>query len=163
MECGQLVKANSIKGNKLDDVTVIYTMYSNLRKENHMVAGEVGFHDEKAVKKLKVPTRNGPLLRKLDKTKVEKQPDLRKEREDRDAEEKRKSDHARKEAAKLEHQSKKELRAKAIEDQAKREYRDIFQNEELKTTNQDLKQMTAAEYEEGQRERRCLLFLLFVY
>ncbi len=54
-----------------------------------MVAGEVGFHDEKAVQKMKVPTRNGPLLRKLEKTKEERNPDLRQEREDHDAELKR--------------------------------------------------------------------------
>ncbi len=37
MECGQLVKANSIKGNKLDDITVIYTLAANLRYTNCFV------------------------------------------------------------------------------------------------------------------------------
>ena len=32
MECAQLCKAGSIKGNKLDDITVIYTNFKNLRK-----------------------------------------------------------------------------------------------------------------------------------
>lgn len=47
-----------------------------------MEAGEVGFHDEKAVKRIKVSTRNGPLLRKLEKTKRELFPDLRRESKD---------------------------------------------------------------------------------
>jgi hypothetical protein len=47
-------KAGSIKGNKLDDITVIYTNFKNLRKELQMEAGEVGFFDEKAVRKVKV-------------------------------------------------------------------------------------------------------------
>ena len=128
IECCQLCKAGSIKGNKLDDITIIYTSFTNLRKEAHMEAGEVGFHDEKAVRKMKVATRNGPLLRKLEKTKVERFPDLRQEREDRDAEEAGKSEHERSEAKKREQKEKKELKVKAMEEAAKREYRDLFDN-----------------------------------
>jgi hypothetical protein len=128
IECCQLCKAGSIKGNKLDDITIIYTIFTNLRKEPQMEAGEVGFHDEKEVRRIKVATRNGPLLRKLEKTKVERFPDLRREREDRDAEEAGKTDHERSEGKKREQQQKKELKVKAMEDAAKREYRDLFDN-----------------------------------
>lgn len=147
-ECCQLVKANSIKGNKLDDVGVIYTSFLNLRKEDHMVAGEVGYFNEKLVKRTRVGTRDGPLLRKLEKTKRELFPDLRKDREERDAEEKSKAMAEKKQSAKAEHERKKEEKRKAVEEAAKREYRDIFANEDAKTKTSDMKKMTAQQYEE---------------
>merc|ERR1712000_238865 len=147
IECCQLTKQNSIKASKLDDITIIYTMHSNLKKTNHMVAGEVGFHDEKAVRKHKVPSKNGPLLRKLEKTKREEFPDLRKALEDRNEEEERRRNQERKESRKTEAQQKKELRLKAREEQAQREYRDIFNNEEAKEeAKAELKSMTVDEY-----------------
>lgn len=148
VECCQLTKANSIKGNKLDDITIIYTMHSNLKKEPRMEAGEVGFHDEKAVHRYRVPTKNGPLLRKLEKTKREAFPDLRQEREDRDAEEKRRLDHERNSSKKADAQRRKEEKLQRAEQAALREYRDVFANDEAKTLNSEMRQMTAAEYEE---------------
>ncbi len=147
IECCQLCKSGSIKGNKLDDITIIYTMFGNLRKEPQMEAGEVGFHDEKAVKKMKVATRNGPLLRKLEKTRVEKFPDLRQQREDRDAEEARKVEHERSEGKKKEAQLKKELKSKSMEEAAKREYRDLFANDNARAYS-ETKQKTIEELEE---------------
>jgi hypothetical protein len=41
------VKANSIQGNKMNDVDVVYTMWTNLRKTDGMEVGQVGFHKEK--------------------------------------------------------------------------------------------------------------------
>ena len=148
IECCQLCKAGSIKGNKLDDITIIYTSFINLRKEAHMEAGEVGFHDEKAVRKMKVATRNGPLLRKLEKTKVERHPDLRQEREDRDAEEAGKLAHERSEGKKKELQQKKELKVKAMEEQAQREYRDLFANDNASERGEGNRQKTLEELEE---------------
>lgn len=148
IECCQLCKANSIKGNKLDDVTIIYTNFLNLRKEAHMEPGEVGFHDEKAVRRAKVSTRNNSLLRQLDKTKEERFPDLRKEREERDAEEQRQKEHLRREAKRSEAEEKKALKSKAIEQAALREYKDIFANDDAKALNSDNKAKTAAELEE---------------
>jgi len=147
VECCQLVKANSIKGNKLDGVTVIYTMHENLRKTPQMVAGEVGFHDEGAVRKVKVGKRDGPLLRKLAKTKEERHPNLKKDREDRDREAKLKLDHERKQTAKRIAAEKKAAKKKQREEQAKREYRDLFAAEET-PTNKDMSTMTAQQYEE---------------
>ena len=37
IDCAQLVKANSIEGNKKDNITVIYTPWSNLKKSKGMV------------------------------------------------------------------------------------------------------------------------------
>ena len=114
-----------------------------------MVAGEVGFHDEKAVRRHKVPTKNGPLLRKLEKTKKEFFPDLRRELEDRNTEENKREVEERKKTKKGEAQERKEARVKALEDQAKREYRDMFANDEIKEENAaELRSMTAQEYEE---------------
>ena len=53
-DCGQLTKANSIDGNKKDNVTVIYTPWSNLKKSGDMAVGQVGFKDNKLVRKVSV-------------------------------------------------------------------------------------------------------------
>ena len=37
------------KGNKRDNVTVIYTPWSNLKKDGSMAVGQVGFHVQKQV------------------------------------------------------------------------------------------------------------------
>ncbi|VEL18215.1 unnamed protein product [Protopolystoma xenopodis] len=84
-DCAQLVKANSIQGSKQNDVDVVYTMWSNLRKLNHMAVGQVGFHDNHQVRKLCVERRIGETIKRLDKTRqVVEKPDLRVEREARD-------------------------------------------------------------------------------
>lgn len=49
-DAAQLVKANSITGNKMNDVDVVYTMWSNLKKTDGMEVGQVGFHREKEVR-----------------------------------------------------------------------------------------------------------------
>ena len=53
-DCSQLVKANSIEGVKKTSVTVIYTPWSNLKKEGSMDVGQVGFFNDKLVKKFVV-------------------------------------------------------------------------------------------------------------
>lgn len=49
-DCAQLVKANSIEGNKRDNITVIFTPAGNLKKTGAMEVGQVGFHDERKVR-----------------------------------------------------------------------------------------------------------------
>jgi hypothetical protein len=39
----------TIKGNKKDNVTIIYTPWSNLKKDGSMAVGQVGFKDQKKV------------------------------------------------------------------------------------------------------------------
>jgi hypothetical protein len=85
-DCAQLTKANSIEGNKKDNVTVIYTPWSNLKKSGNMATGQVGFKDQKLVKRLYVEKRENPIVNRLNKTKVEKFPDLRQEKADRERE-----------------------------------------------------------------------------
>ena len=105
-DAAQLVKANSIQGNKMNNIEVVYTLWSNLKKTPGMEVGQVGFHKEKEVysllfhawlvlnafsklkvRKIRVEKRINEIVNRLNKTKVEKKPDLRLEREQRDYEE----------------------------------------------------------------------------
>ena len=85
-DCAQLTKANSIEGNKKDNITVIYTPWSNLKKTGDMATGQVGFKDAKLVRRVYVEKRENAIVNRLNKTKEEKHPDLRAEREGRDRE-----------------------------------------------------------------------------
>ena len=49
-ECAQLTKLNSIDGCKLNDVTIVYTMWGNLRKTGDMATGQIGFHKKGEVR-----------------------------------------------------------------------------------------------------------------
>ncbi|EGY22220.1 coiled-coil domain-containing protein [Verticillium dahliae VdLs.17] len=82
-DLAQLTKANSIEGNKKDNVTVIYTPWSNLKKDGSMATGQVSFKDPRKVKRILVPQRENPIVNRLNKTKVEAKPDFAQEREDR--------------------------------------------------------------------------------
>merc|ERR1712037_980837 len=86
-DAAQLVKANSITGNKMNDVDVVYTMWNNLKKTADMDVGQIGFHSNKAVKKIRLETRDNAIVNRLNKTKVEKELDFRAEREGRDKQE----------------------------------------------------------------------------
>uniref|UniRef100_A0A7N1A9V9 NFACT RNA-binding domain-containing protein n=1 Tax=Kalanchoe fedtschenkoi TaxID=63787 RepID=A0A7N1A9V9_KALFE len=59
-DCAQLVKANSIQGNKVNNVDVVYTPWSNLKK---------------------MEKRINEIVNRLNKTKVERTLDLKAERE----------------------------------------------------------------------------------
>ncbi|KAF1919575.1 hypothetical protein BDU57DRAFT_512738 [Ampelomyces quisqualis] len=103
-DCAQLTKANSIEGNKKDNVTIVYTPWSNLKKDGSMAVGQVGFKDQRKVKRVHVVKRENVIVNRLNKTKVEKFPDLREEKEarlkelgrrDRDAQQARRKEEAR--------------------------------------------------------------------
>lgn len=79
-DCAQLTKANSIEGNKKDNITVIYTPWSNLKKTPGMATGQVAFFKDKTVKSIHVQERINPIINRLNKTKIEKYPDLAKEK-----------------------------------------------------------------------------------
>nr|CAH0103470.1 unnamed protein product [Daphnia galeata] len=83
-DAAQLCKANSIQGNKMNNIDVVYTLWSNLKKTPGMEVGQVGFHKEKEVRKIRVEKRINEIVNRLNKTKVERKPDLRFEREQRD-------------------------------------------------------------------------------
>ncbi|KAJ3320407.1 Coiled-coil domain-containing protein 25 [Boothiomyces sp. JEL0866] len=75
-DLAQLTKANSIEGNKKDNLTIIYTPSSNLKKTADMETGQVAFHKNKMVKKVHVETRQNAIVNRLNKTKKEEYPDL---------------------------------------------------------------------------------------
>ncbi|KAJ3521931.1 hypothetical protein NMY22_g12104 [Coprinellus aureogranulatus] len=83
VDCAQLVKANSIEGNKKDNLTIIYTPGDNLKKTGDMAVGQVSFHNDKKVKRVHVPTRQNHIVNRLNKTKVEKEVDHEAERVER--------------------------------------------------------------------------------
>ncbi|KLJ07707.1 hypothetical protein EMPG_16818 [Blastomyces silverae] len=47
-----------------------------------MAVGQVGFHNQKLTRKVHVAVRQNPVVNRLNKTRVEKFPDLRQEKED---------------------------------------------------------------------------------
>jgi len=89
-DCCQLVKANSIEGHKLAKTDVVYTMWNNLKKTGDMVTGQVGFHNEKAVRKVHVE-KERDIINRLNKTKMHKENiDFQELRDKRDAKERQK-------------------------------------------------------------------------
>eukprot|EP00244_Chara_vulgaris_P013373 TRINITY_DN756_c0_g1_i1.p1 TRINITY_DN756_c0_g1~~TRINITY_DN756_c0_g1_i1.p1 ORF type:complete len:215 (+),score=59.80 TRINITY_DN756_c0_g1_i1:275-919(+) len=84
-DCAQLVKANSIQGNKINNVDVVYTPWANLKKTAAMDVGQVGFHSPKSVRTVRVEKRINEVVNRLNKTRVERKPDLKAEREAYDA------------------------------------------------------------------------------
>ncbi|KAK3056129.1 hypothetical protein LTR09_002635 [Extremus antarcticus] len=124
-DCAQLTKANSIEGNKKDNVTVVYTPWSNLKKTGDMATGQVGFHQQKLVKKIRVEKRENAIVNRLNKTKVEKNPDFRMERADRDAEERKRE--------RMSAQEKKKDDARIAEERAQIKYQKEHMYDELHT------------------------------
>jgi hypothetical protein len=82
----KLTKSTRQTGNKKDNVTIIYTPWSNLKKDGSMATGQVAFKDHKMVKRVHVAKRENPIINRLNKTKVESFPDFRQEKEDREKE-----------------------------------------------------------------------------
>lgn len=58
-------------------------MWDNLKKTPSMDVGQVSFHREKDVMKIRVEKRINEVVNRLNKTKTEAQPDFRAEREKR--------------------------------------------------------------------------------
>ncbi|XP_065079521.1 coiled-coil domain-containing protein 25 [Ochlerotatus camptorhynchus] len=83
----QLVKANSINGNKMNNIDIVYTMWENLKKTPAMEVGQVSFYKDKEVRKMRVEKRVNDIVNRLNRTKREEHPDFRAEREKRDADE----------------------------------------------------------------------------
>ncbi|KAJ1949187.1 Coiled-coil domain-containing protein 25, partial [Dispira parvispora] len=79
-DLAQLTKANSIEGNKKNNLVIIYTPWRNLKKTGDMAVGQVSFHNPKLVKRCHIETRVNEIVNRLNKTRVEKQPDLHAEK-----------------------------------------------------------------------------------
>ena len=48
----------------------VYTMWDNLHKTNGMDVGQIGFHKQKAVRKIRLASRENVIVNRLNKTKV---------------------------------------------------------------------------------------------
>lgn len=138
-DLAQLTKANSIEGNKRDNVTVIYSPWSNLLKDGSMAVGQVGFRSDRLVRRVHVRQRENAVVNRLNKTRTEVAgPDLRAEREAHD-EEKRKVE-------RMGAQEKKAEEARVARERAEKKwqkdhaYDEVFTEEALEaSSNQDRK------------------------
>ena len=134
-ECSQLVKANSIQGNKEDNIKIVYTMWSNLKKRKSMATGQIGFHDRKACHFTKVEKRKNEIVNALNKTKEEKDSSFIKtsweeyQRKERQKERRRK----KKEAAEIKKLKEEEAKAAKL-----RSYEGVMDNENDMTSNADI-------------------------
>lgn len=68
----------------MNDIDVVYTIWSNLKKTQGMEVGQVGFHKDKEVRKIHVAKRMNAIVNRLNKTKRSEQINFRAEREQRD-------------------------------------------------------------------------------
>ncbi|PUU79740.1 hypothetical protein B9Z19DRAFT_1124721 [Tuber borchii] len=132
-DCAQLTKANSIEGNKKDNVNVVYTPWSNLKKDGSMAVGQVGFKDQRKVKKILVEARTNAIINRLNKTKEERFPDLAEEKETREREIRNQETKAMLERKKEEARIAKERKEKAW--QKDHAYDDVFTDDALEANS----------------------------
>lgn len=100
-----------------------------------MATGQVSFHDPKMVKKIHVPARQNVIVNRLNKTKVEKFPDLRAEKE-ADLKEKRKVERIKQQEQKAKDRSEK-LERENKKWQKDHAYDDLM-NEDNMVSNQEM-------------------------
>ncbi|CAD5227494.1 unnamed protein product [Bursaphelenchus okinawaensis] len=132
-DCCQLVKANSIEGCKLNNIDIVYTMWTNLKKTGDMVVGQIGFHSEKAVKKVRIETKNNVIVNRLNKTQiVDDNYDYQEERETRDRKERLKE----KEAARIRQKAEQEERERILKDKEAKSYDRVFDEKKMMTNKQ---------------------------
>jgi negative regulator of genetic competence, sporulation and motility len=99
-----------------------------------MATGQVSFHSHSTVRKIHVPVRKNAIVNRLNKTKVEKYPDLRAERE-ADQKEKRKAERIEREKQKArEREEKAEREQKRY--QKDHAYDDMMREEDMISNDQ---------------------------
>jgi hypothetical protein len=144
-DCSQLVKANSIQGNKESGVWIVYTPWANLKKLPRMEVGQVGYHDLKLVRRIKVEKRQNEIVNRLNKTKREEFPDLAAERDayDKEIREEKKQAFREAENARLEEERMREAERDA------RDYKHIMDGDKM-VTNKSIaeKYESVSDYED---------------
>lgn len=131
----QLVKYNSIEGNKISNVGIVYTYWKNLKKTGDMEVGQVGYHNSRDVRHAVVEKRNNEIVKRLNKTKREEYPDLRKQKADRIKELNRLArENARKQAS-----EEKATRQRRLEEKEARSY-DKMHDPSNMMSNKDFRQ-----------------------
>ena len=126
--CDTLVKA---AGDELKHFGI--TPFVNLRKEARMAVGEVGFHNEHAVRRMLVEKRENKVVNRLMKSKREASPDLRAERQAFDEGEVRRA-HRRREK---ERKSAKAAKKAAEERELLQSYAGVMDDVSAMATNKD--------------------------
>jgi hypothetical protein len=146
VDCAQLTKYNSIEGNKKNNVRIVYTPWSNLKKEPQHDVGQVSFRSTKMCKYLTVERRVNDTVNRLSKTKREEQIDFLEEKNRRIQDEKRQR---KLEIDRLRSQDELEL-AKKRELESGRRYEKVMDPSKM-TTNKEAAQRYANpnEYEEA--------------
>ncbi|KAI8055503.1 hypothetical protein BDF22DRAFT_677477 [Syncephalis plumigaleata] len=130
IDCAQLVKANSIEGNKQNNLKVVYTPWSNLKKTGDMAVGQVSFHNPKQVRRMNVEKRLNEIVNRLNKTKEEKYPDLADEKRQRDKQKRR----AQREQEIKQRQEEEKLKEEGRKAKEQQNYSDLFDYSSM-TTN----------------------------
>ncbi|KAG0375574.1 Coiled-coil domain-containing protein 25 [Mortierella sp. AD032] len=125
-DLAQLVKANSIEGNKKNNLTIIYTPWANLKKSGDMDVGQVSFKKNNLVKRVYVAERSNEIVNRLNKTKVERFPELAQEKADYERNQRRMQKQRDSERVQTEYMKVQELKQKAGE----RGYAAIFEDED---------------------------------
>lgn len=136
----QLVKHNSIQGDKAQTVTIVYTPWTNLNKTNGMDVGQVGFHDNALALK-KTITKNANIYKVLEKTRVQKVVDLAGQRDARDKAE-RLQEKKVKEAARA--ADKEQRQAKQRQDDLLH-YKDVMVESKMKSNKEQKKTLQQLE------------------
>ncbi|GEQ69999.1 hypothetical protein JCM33374_g3675 [Metschnikowia sp. JCM 33374] len=113
-QIAQLTKANSIKANKLNNITIIYTPVDNLVSDGSMDIGTVTFVNPQKIKRIHVSKKENSIVNKLNRTKTEmsteqfvkEQEEVLREWTRQQKEESRKAEQRAKEEAKARQQQK---------------------------------------------------------
>lgn len=101
----------------------------NLKKTGNMDVGQVGFHRQKDVKTVKVEKRINEIVNRLNKTKVEKKPDLKAERDERD----RKEREDKKKLLREQKEREKEEEKRKQQESELRSYNTLFKEDKMKS------------------------------
>lgn len=142
-DCAQLVKHNSIEGNKMNNVGVVYTMWGNLKKTGDMAVGQVSFHNTRDIKRMVVEKRVNEIVNRMNKTKTEATPDLGQEKTDRLKELNRRA----REQAKRQADSDKAVREQRQKEKEAKSYDSIHKKSAM-TNNRDYRGADASEIED---------------
>ncbi|CAN8066125.1 unnamed protein product [Agarophyton chilense] len=141
-DCVQLVKFNSIEGNRMNNVAVVYTYWSNLRKTGDMDVGQVSFHKMAHVKRVTVEKRLNEVVNRLNRTKTEEHPDLAREKTNRT----KYLNKLAREGMRKKAEREKQLREQQQKEKEEKSYDRIHQPKDM-TSNKDIRQ-TYTEYED---------------
>ncbi|KAJ3295819.1 Coiled-coil domain-containing protein 25 [Rhizoclosmatium sp. JEL0117] len=144
IDLGQLTKANSIEGNKLNNQTILYTPWSNLKKTGGMETGQVTFHKTNLVKKVFIRERENAIVNRLNKTKEELYPDLAAQKIEKQKELRNAQRALEKQLRREEEERKKEYKQAA----EMKSYKGVMDNEEEMKSNRYYSGMSVKEAEE---------------